>query len=187
LLGGSGGGGGQGVYAWAAGGGGGGAIALVALGHLDIANSTIEARGGNGGLHTDDGNYNKGGYGGGGSGGGILLAGLTVDLTDANVRANGGNGGRYDNSYQGGVGGGGRIALYVGGIAGNVSDWNAVDCDAVDGNGALDDPVPSVRGLMLTGATITATKGATGAGAAGHGSIHAVYYVPPAGTVIVIR
>jgi len=79
------------------------------------------------------------------------------------------------------------VALYVGGIAGNVSDWNAVDCDAVDGNGALDDPVPSVRGLMLTGATITATKGATGAGAAGHGSIHAVYYVPPAGTVIVIR
>jgi hypothetical protein len=172
LYGGSGGGGGSchGI-AIPLGGGGGGTVELVAVGRLSIS-GTILASGGNG-------NYGKGSYNsasGGGSGGGILLAGKTIDCTGATLSVNGGSGGIDPQGAPGGKGGGGRIAIYFGGVwKTDRAGWTTADCDAND-DGAFDAPAPKGVPNLGTPKAITAAKGNKGNdNSAEHGTIHAVF------------
>ena len=200
LNGGSGGGGAVDQHGTAGGGGAGGAIELVALGALEV-NGTVRANGARGNAAN---NNTKEGYSGGGSGGGILLAGATIDLSDAEIYANGGDGIGFWNTdvswYNSGAGGGGRIAFYVGNIW-SASSFETQDCDT-GGNGEMDN-VTTVTGLTppgtLSNVSVTRgsfvrsdnknTKGSSymPSNNSAHGSIYAVYVLPPAGTVIVVR
>jgi len=127
LYGGSGGAGGRGEHSVdveAGGGGGGGAVQLVARAAI-VFKGTINANGGRGGNADSVGTIQVA-SGGGGSGGAVLIGADVLDFTGT-INANGGRGGydRRDGSYagsyysfyQGGAGGGGRIAFYYDGIA----------------------------------------------------------------------
>jgi hypothetical protein len=111
LYGGSGGGGAyEDSNTKAGGGGGGGSLALIARGSLEL-DGTIDAYGGDGGLDLEGGG-SENAAGGGGSGGGVLLAGGTVAFgASADINAYGGYV-NWSGNYA--VGGGGRVAVYVG-------------------------------------------------------------------------
>jgi len=102
-------------------GGTGGGIVLIQGSTITLgASSSINANGGNGGNGYNE-SY-RGGDGGGASGGSIKLVGDTLTLQTTKVTATGGASGASSNSYDGGVGGVGRIRIeYLTSLSGTTS------------------------------------------------------------------